>query len=249
MHPKVYHALPHLANHVMVGADDAQQMYERGARSAQIRQILEANGGVWHCELQYNYRNTFETYDFARQFVADMPAANEQATVDLLRQHRSAGPDAKPRVFTYTQDAQMVDRLTRIFRELHGNNIALLAQKRTEVESIVRLLNTVRIDGAPVPFSVYYSNRAVPDPLQQILVTTFKSAKGMEFDAVILPFLPTSTRLDTRRQCFVACTRAVGGLYVFCRAALHPLLANFRPETYQLRSLNQPAPQAHAGGA
>ncbi|MEI6065686.1 MAG: hypothetical protein WCQ26_13925, partial [Pseudanabaena sp. ELA748] len=246
VHPKVYHALPHLADHVMVGADDAQQMYERGARSGQIRQILEANGGVWHCELQYNYRNTFETYDFARQFVADMPAANEQATVDLLRQHRSAGPDARPRVFVYTQDAQMVDRLTRIFRELHGSNIAVLAQRLTEVAAIVALMNTIRIDGQPLQFSVYHSNLRVPDPLQQILVTTFKSAKGMEFDAVILPFLPASTNLDTRRQCFVACTRAVGSLHVFCHSSLHPLLANFRPDTYQLRSLNQPAPQAHA---
>lgn len=248
VHPKVYHALPQLADHVMVGADDAQQMYERGARSGQIRQILEANGGVWHCELQYNYRNTSETYDFARQFVSDMPAANEQATVELLRQHRSAGPDARPRVYTYAQDAQMADRLTRIFRELHGNNIALLAHKQTEVESIVRLLITIRIDGQPLQFSVYHSNRAVPDPLQQILVTTFKSAKGMEFDAVILPFLPSSTRLETRRQCFVACTRAVVRLYVFCRSTLHPLLASFRPDTYQLRSLIQPVPQAQADG-
>ena len=59
----------------------------------------------------------------------------------------------------------------------------------------------------------------VENNLKNILVTTFKSAKGMEFDTVIIPEFQLLTN-EFKTQYFVGCTRAKSNLFVFSKSSL-----------------------------
>jgi len=75
----------------------------------------------------------------------------------------------------------------------------------------------------------------IKNDLKNILVTTFKSAKGMEFDTVIvLEFQLLNENL--KQQFFVGCTRARANLFLFCKDELPTLLnQNYFVETYTLQ--------------
>ena len=239
VHPKGYDALPNFAVKVTVGADDAQQVHAKGSTLAQIQRGLEEHGSIHYCELQYNYRNSYETYNFARQFVHDIPTANDATTLELLRTHRSGNAAEIPRVFIYHDEDQIKNRLARLIENLHGR-MAILLPTADQVDAFDNLVRSISVNGRPVDCTTYHSRRSVPSELKPILITTFTSAKGMEFDAVVMPCLHDSTVQKWRRQCFVGGTRAIRNLYVFCFRQLHPMLASFDAETYQPQDLGAP---------
>jgi superfamily I DNA/RNA helicase len=242
VHPKGYDALPHFATKITVGADDAQQVHAKGSTLAQIQNGLGNHGTIHCCELQYNYRNSYETYNFARQFVHDIPTANDPTTLQLLQKNRSGNAAEIPRVFIYHNEAQMKSRLGRLIENLQGR-MAILLPKTHQVDQFDTLVRSITINGNPVDCTTYHSGCCVPSQLKPVLITTFMSAKGMEFDAVVMPYLHDSAMKESRRQCFVGSTRAIRNLYVFCHRQIHPMLGNFDPATYQLQDLGTPPSQ------
>ena len=59
--------------------------------------------------------------------------------------------------------------------------------------------------------------RDIEKNLESTLVTTFKSAKGLEFDTVIMPEFEHAERRDNN-QYYVGSTRAKEKLYILCRS-------------------------------
>ena len=86
--------------------------------------------------------------------------------------------------------------------------------------------------------SKYRSGGPVPDHLEQYVVTTFKSAKGMEFDVVVIPRINFFKQIP--EEWYVACTRAIRQLVVYrdLGAPQCDPIAQFAPDTYEGKSLD-----------
>ena len=70
--------------------------------------------------------------------------------------------------------------------------------------------------------------------LQNILVTTFKSAKGMEFDTVIMMGFE-QTKEDERNQYFVGATRARTKLFILAIGKLSRMFDNFDSSLFTIK--------------
>jgi DNA helicase IV len=261
VHRKGFDSLPALCTKITIGGDGAQTVNRKGVGDVdEIETALQAFGDIRYCPLEYIYRTSFVAYEFARQFVPDVPSANEPAVLQILRDYRPGDDDDKPRVFTYSDETQMKARIATILDDALPNSeqgiVAILVPTKEDVTRFAKLVGSIIRNGKPVQYSIYHSASGdAPSTVHQVLVTTFVSAKGMEFETVIIPMLPSqmdrpavNTSEQSRNwrcQCFVACTRAIRRLYIFCHGNLHPLLASpdFAPASFVLRHLEPKPPQ------
>jgi superfamily I DNA/RNA helicase len=101
--------------------------------------------------------------------------------------------------------------------------------------------------------TAYHSDLPVPVKLKRYIVTTFMSAKGLEFDTVIIPRMnfyrdpETDPGTRIREEMYVACTRARSRLYIY-RDLAHPQydpIAGFDPSTYDTPTTEESAAAGH----
>jgi DNA helicase IV len=268
VHIKGYQSLPHVATKFTVGGDGAQPVYDQGVQDVDNIErtlIQDIGGGLRYCPLEYIYRTSFVAYQFHRRFAPDVPSANEAATLDILRDFNPGEEDDKPRIYTYGDDAIFRKRLAEILDQaILGEDtiVAILVPNQADVDRMAAIVRATTRNGQPCRCTTYYSRQTPRAQVENILITTFKSAKGMEFDTVIIPRLPSPNLMNYpdvghtnsrqarqsknwRRQCLVACTRAKSRLHIFCQGGLHPILRpeNFPAETYVLRHLAPLPPQ------
>ena len=241
----VYQTLPQYFTRCFIGADDGQQVHH-GAKVEDIESVLKTQFNPYSRRtLGRNFRNTYETYAFARQF---MPLTNRDAwNQDILDQLNHTGKhDLKPTVITYTDPEARDAHLETILRSAHGN-VAILcpigAKKKAKNsgESVEDMFDFISRLGLPRSF--YYNEcNLVPSAVEDYHVSTFKSAKGMEFDVVVIPRINFWKNIPN--EWYVACTRAKKQLFVY-RDLTNPQkdpIAKFDPSTYDARTLTASAP-------
>jgi superfamily I DNA/RNA helicase len=235
---RIYQSFPKIFRRLTVGADDDQQARGGvGASERIIRTHLQISLNDF--ELQFNYRNSFQIYDFARHFVPLSPKANDVQTLDELKRHRGTGD--KPEVLKFDTQQQMRDRLKTIINDNKaGYNIGILFPGKEQVESYYQLVHQMT-DG---DCSKYYSDmpreerEATENDLKNVLVTTFISAKGMEFDIVLMPeFQSTINTPEERKKYYVGCTRAKSRLIIMYVGNIPAVLTSFPTATYDTGSL------------
>ena len=127
--------------------------------------------------------------------------------------------------------------------ENEDGSIGVLCATTEEVDNIHTTLG-----GWCKKLSKYHS-KIRPKPstikLERCIVTTYKSAKGLEFDTVILPNVnhPRLQRKDVRSELYVACTRARGKLFLFRdenSSATDPIQHfHFAADTYDIADSKQ----------
>lgn len=239
----IYETIPQYATRCFVGADNAQQVHKRhGAQKEQIEHILRENFSEYKpIGLVRNFRNTYETYRFARQFI---PQTNRivQAEVTLERLLRENRHGPKPIVVSYRDPSQRDEHLRITLNNADGN-VAILCplgpypknynHSGESVDEIHQIITKMGIDA-----SKYRSGESVPDGLEQYVVTTFKSAKGMEFDVVVIPRINFFRQIP--EEWYVACTRALRRLIIY-RDLGDPQcdpIARFASDTYEAQSLD-----------
>lgn len=229
----LYSSLSHVCNRISIGADNAQQVFSSGCTE---EELLEVFGGHSRHELDENHRNTYEIFNFARHLVPE----NERAqNPNMLRKLESVRRGDKPTLIFYSQRADIKETFRQIINDNLGGNIGVLLVHSNDVDVYYHLIMP---DIVP-ECSYYYSGMPIPDRnsvesnLKNILVTTFKSAKGMEFDTVIIPELQMINE-ENKQQFFVGCTRSRSNLFLFCNGELPDIIdnGNFN-NTYQLQDL------------
>jgi DNA helicase IV len=265
VHIKGFQSLPHVATKFTVGGDGAQPVYDQGVHDIDDieRALLNViGGGLRHCPLEYIYRTSNIAYEFHRRFAPDVPSANEPAILEILRDFNPGEDGDRPRIYTYTHEAHFRDRLGAVIDQaILGDEsiVAVLVPGRADVDQMATIIQAIRHNGVSRRCTRYYSGRLPSAQVENVLITTFKSAKGMEFDTVIIPKLPAGAVMNWpdpgppnsplatqsknwRRQCLVACTRAKRRLHIFCQGGLHPMLRaeNFPAESFVVRDLEQP---------
>jgi DNA helicase IV len=228
---RVFQAFTKVFGRITIGADDAQQMHEdRGISETAIRQHIRYS--INEVTLQFNYRNTYQIYNFARHFVPGNIRANNPQTLSALRRYRNNGD--LPEVLQFNGESDMQSRLKTIIENYKGFNIGVLFPYRSQVENYHSIISNFGFE-----CSKYYAEMSEAEKsktesdLKSILVTTFISAKGMEFDIVIMPEFESIKNTDeAKRQAYVGCTRARNRLVIMYTGSMPSILYNFPSDTY-----------------
>jgi hypothetical protein len=226
---RLLHALAggDVADGLTLVGDGQQSVYPGGFRLSEAGVDVRGRSTV----LRTNYRNTDEILSFATRLVVGVPFADldEDGSRDEISSERH-GRRPSPLKFPTEQmhDEVLVDHVRTLLLHDHvwHGDIAVIARTNKAVEHFVTKL---RAAGIPA------LNLADHDgtPREQVRVTTYQRAKGLEFKHVLLPRLDPdglgiSARRPTgktgevydeqiellRRQLFVAMTRARDSLWV-----------------------------------
>jgi len=206
-----YKAIVQVCDKISIGADDAQQLYDVDTNEYDLKRIFNQNTTV---ELGQNFRNRYEIFNFARQFMANNPRANDQNVLERLRMENSGGE--LPFVFENANETNRNNFINGILDNNRNKNIALLVYNQSSVDRYYNLIKTLGYE-----CSKYHSGLSneekqnVENDLKNILVTTFHSSKGLEFDVVIMPEFETAS-YNNNRLYYVAATRAKDNLFIIC---------------------------------
>lgn len=227
----VFDAFPVLFERTFITADKAQRVHACGAAPESILPVIQRIGNVEEETLQLNYRNSFEVFNFARQFVPEDGRANNEFTLRELARRRGQSVANKPNVYLFDdlsgRDSEMKKLLANVLGVKHvRETVGILLSRSADVDAMYKA-----VLGWGYKVTKYHAGDECPDDAENCVVTTYKSAKGLEFNHVIIPQLNLGDM--SKEQWFVACTRAINALQIFCRGGLPILLRNFSSETYK----------------
>ncbi len=173
--------LPHLApsHSVTFVMDAAQRIYPRHFTWKEV-------GVNWSkiYTLKHNYRNTEQIAAFARTLVTGVPLEDDGELPDFTACDK-AGP--LPTVVAGSFSAQVDYILGTLARnvDLANESVAFLHPRGGEWFSYLKK----RLREAGLPFVTLTRASTWPEGTEQIALCTLHSAKGLEFDHVIIPGL------------------------------------------------------------
>ncbi len=224
-----FETLAAVSAHVTVALDPRQQIYDGGAREAEILSTLGIPSRS--VALLETYRCSPYVSRLAARFLR-----GEEERGAFLRQARAGGGEReKPLLYLAPSPDDELARLAEVARArlLRGERVAVLLANRRLVRRVARGLGAL---GVPVEVPHRHGETACPFPpldfaSDLVKVMPFHSGKGLTFDAVLLPFLHADdffSRGDAslRRLLFVGVTRATAWVCLSTRAGDPlPLLA------------------------
>lgn len=217
---------------ISYGADDAQILYpEHSSNRAELQSRFPENVEY---VLDKNFRSTLAIMNFAK--VAFPNAYIPQNTLDTLADNPGEKPtlvvtDGNPTFDTGARNTRN-DAIRRIIETFRADthNIAILVPFKKTIEQFHEILSDLEI-----AHSIYYEDQSVfPNgcpPIDNVHITTYKSAKGLEFDTVLIPDFGSMNYLCSKfevlnwKDFYVAVTRARTNLYLFSNFPI-PSLSN-----------------------
>jgi len=203
---------------VSYGADDSQILYpDHCCTQLQLRGIFPKN--VEHV-LSRNFRSTQRIMRFAKKTFPNAVIPRE--IIDGLASNIGELPVfmvSNGSGYDRTNEKQN-DAIIEIIESFRSDthNIAILVPWKNDVQVFENVL-----EGNVDDFSLYYEDKErFPDgcaPIKNVHITTFKSAKGLEFDTVIIPNFHKFNEILGKfniewNDYYVACTRAKSNLYL-----------------------------------
>lgn len=224
-----FETLAAVSAHVTVALDPRQKIYDDGAREAEILDALGIPSRS--VALLESYRCSPLVSALASRFLR---AGDERGA--FLRQARAAGGEREaPLLYLARDSGDELRRLAEVARArlLRGERVAVLLPNRRLVARFAAGLDE---EGIPVEVPRRHGEDDGPFPALDfasdlVKVMPFHSAKGLTFDAVLLPrlsaadFVPRS-EASLRRLLFVGVTRATSWVYLGTRESDPlPLLA------------------------
>lgn len=220
-----YKILKELTPRLSISADNAQRINNQENATTE-EQILGLFPSLVRFELDEIFRSAFEIYDFARQFVPYNSRANESNLLERLKQ-KNSGAD-KPFVYIEPNLNGMYETLNDIIDNNPTDNIGILFEKIHQVDQFAAFLSK------EYEVSTYHSiQKVVPSELKNIIVTTFKSAKGIEFDIVIIPYFEEGAK-NVDEEYYVGATRAKNQLHFLSIGKIPTLINHFEKNSYKL---------------
>ncbi len=173
---------------------------------------------MYHLFLSINFRNTYNIMNFIRSFLVDYPIAHT-----MLSNLEKKNKGQKAQLIIYENE---IDEITKIINTFYGetHNIAILIPFCTENS----LTNEYRFNDylsaikskIDKPISHYCNKLGGSLEIENIHLTTYKSAKGLEFDTVIIPkfhnfkLLIEKAYTVHKNDFYVALTRARKNLFL-----------------------------------
>jgi superfamily I DNA/RNA helicase len=247
-----------LADKVSCGADNAQNLQGNFPPDEAVDIIFAELKKQSYTELQQleaNFRNTKEIFEFARGFVPEDLAVQELDTTQL-------DPGENPEIVSALNLDQQKEYIKRVIENNPNSNIGILVNYANQVMEIKEYLEnngySCKADASEDKSFSYYCS-TMPQDDEQVMfeqmktpfIVTYDSCKGLEFDIVIMPFFNdaqaalskprkrkvgeewiieknadgTPKMLATINHYYVGATRAKTTLYVLCNSK--PSILNF----------------------
>ncbi|MBK9968366.1 MAG: AAA family ATPase [Holophagales bacterium] len=218
--PGVFETLAAVSAHVTVALDPRQQIYEGGAREAEILPALGIPSRS--VALLENWRCSPFVSSLAARFVR----GGEEREAFLLQARSTRGEKEKPLLYLASGSGDELHRLAEVARArlLRGERVAVLLPDRRLVQRFASGLHGL---GVPVEVPHRYGEDGSPFPALDfasdlVKVMPFHSAKGLTFDSVLLPRLRSADfhsrgEASLRRLLFVGITRATAWVYLATR--------------------------------
>jgi DNA helicase IV len=204
-------ALTHFAKTLVISMDEAQDVRNE-CQSDELERtkkyLEEALGKTVAClKLNKNWRNTKAVFDFAKFIVPEMNLLTQG--IDF-----NQGTGDRPQVFKFDTEQDYNNELIRILRNETGVNVAVLADSLNKLRDIYAVLKTAGIAVTIYDSQAFQRLTTVEKNhflknMSNVVLSTFQSCKGLEFDTVILADIGgMSDTLPNRKGYYVGCTRA-----------------------------------------
>lgn len=212
---------------VSYGADDSQILYPpKSITQSELKAFYPDNIDY---VLDKNFRNTRRIMEFAKVVFPDAYIPKNTISglaynigefpVLLISGRNRWNEELNKFDISNSKQDDTIIRIINTFRsDMH--NIAILVPFKNDVQAFENVLNNNNI----TDFSIYYEDRdgRFPDGAEMIKnvhITTFKSAKGLEFDTVIIPNFHKCNEIYGRfniewKDYYVGVTRARSNLYL-----------------------------------
>ncbi|HKG07391.1 MAG TPA: hypothetical protein VKB19_13065, partial [Pedobacter sp.] len=160
-------------------------------------------------------------------FLHQNERVNNQRAVEKIPKGRSD----KPTIFiTPDQDSELAQLYT-LLMDAGDRNVAVIVFHVDEVEYYSNAIKKFNISCS------MHHNIAHVKELENVLVTTYKSAQGLEFQTVIMPNMETVNGkwFRTGEHYFIGATRAKESLYLLVKGERLPdYFDRFPTDTFQL---------------
>lgn len=220
-----YKLLREITPNLSISADNAQQINNK-ENATKEEEIIKLFPDLKNMELDEVFRSAYELYYFAIQFVPNNARANDPVLLERLK-NKNSGAD-KPLVYLESNLNGMFDTVREIIDENPTDNIGILFEQVIDVDHFAKNLAT------DYELSTYHSiQKVVPSELKNIIITTFKSAKGIEFDIVIIPYFPDRAK-NVPEEYYVGVTRAKNQVHFLAIQNMPAIMKNFDKNTYKL---------------
>ncbi|NUN10336.1 MAG: ATP-dependent helicase [Ignavibacteriaceae bacterium] len=176
---------------------------------------------VW--EFKENYRNSKEIADLALEITKSKYFSDEP---DIVAPNIVKAASAKPTLVKFKNKDEFSEVLNIAINLAQNQQLAILVRKRDLVRQIIGQLKSRTNQ---IPIEELHDQRGEYLPERGIMVGTYHSAKGLEFDTVIMPFCTSSiwpsperiseigeedTSVEDIRLLYVGVTRAKTGLII-----------------------------------
>lgn len=166
---------------VSYGADDSQILYpDHCSTQSDLHRIFPNN--ITHV-LDRNFRSTQRIMQFAKQA---FPQANIPHNVIKALSNNVGEKPVLLISNTFDKKRNAIERIINAFRS-NDHNIAILVPWKDDVRALKKNI----LENRNISHSFYYEDINVfPNgcgDIRNVHLTTFKSAKGLEFDTVIIP--------------------------------------------------------------
>ncbi|MCH8330290.1 MAG: ATP-binding domain-containing protein [Bacteroidetes bacterium] len=214
----LFGTLSNITNHITVSCDNAQDVMEQfGDHDIynSLDGILSKDGFQTHLvPLTTNYRNSRPIYDLAKSFIP-----HEQIT-EINGFHRPEGE--KPKLHLVNGRQELEKRIAVIVGNNRNVNVGILCEKVTQIDHLYKFLTEQGINCTKFHYRLSKEAKdAIEGNVEAVLIATLQSAKGLEFETVIMPFIEDYSLDDKKlRQYYVGCTRAKQELHLVCSGSI-----------------------------
>lgn len=207
-----YKIIKNRADMVSYGADEAQSLYCPDCSTLnELRELFPDNEEY---ELAENFRNSKEILLFTK-------AVFRELSIKEIDSAPLKGRKPFLQVLSWDDfEEDVIDEIIEITEDFADatHNIGILLPFEKDVDKYYDLLTS------RITCSKYHNKMKVFESLERMHITTFKSAKGLEFDTVILPnfdsykwFINNKILPVEENDYYVALTRAKLNLYLLCK--------------------------------
>ena len=222
---------------LLVVADAAQNIFRRKFSWKQAGINAQGRTKI----LRVNYRNTREVLDLASWFLfagdtlvqSENPDVDDETAVVPPKSAARSGPEPTVKV---TRSGDLVPTAVRAVASLLGEKpvpkqVAVLYLGGDEGRKLAGALQQLGIDHFWVTDPTHKEHRdRIAETVAPVVLSTVHSAKGLEFDSVVLTCTPPDRELgvnELRMTLYVGMTRATQQLVVVAGSG-HPLVDDLR---------------------
>lgn len=202
----IYKSFKERYSNVSFGCDDNQKLYDNGITYQELISIFDQNKEF---RLEKSFRGTKAILLLARELFSEANISDEM--IDGCQDTNL------PRLYITDKKEEKILEVLNNFA-VDGHNIAILCAQKDEVDLWFSKVHNHYPDCTCYCNRDNLGKRCSINRISNIHVTTFKSAKGLEFDTVIIPNFERVENLNgsiiTWHDYYVGITRAKRNLYL-----------------------------------